>query len=105
MILCTAAGHCTRPCFLPALPCSPVTIIAALGRGPTMGTVCVTPPTAGGPWVTYKCTPCYKGTCLAAQPCSTPVRRRQLLAPAGCDNYPGTTQCNLDTLESVTLYE
>ncbi len=72
-----------------------------------MGTVCVTPPTAGGPWVTYKCTPCYKGTCLAAQACSIqpPTRRRQLLAPAGCDNYPGTVQCNLINLESTTPYE
>ena len=67
--------------------------------------MCVAPPSTGGPWTDFQCTACYKGSCLAPQPCTPPVRRRQLLGSTPCDAFANTQQCWLTGLESTTPYE
>lgn len=72
---------------------------------PTVGSVCFTFPSAGGPWPSYSCKACYvNGTCGNPQTC-TRDRRRQLLDASPCTAYPGSTECYLNNLESITTYK
>ncbi|PRW44907.1 fibronectin isoform X1 [Chlorella sorokiniana] len=85
---------------------TPTTILAAGPLSVTVGSVCVTPPTSGGPFTKFLCTPCYKGACKPATTCTEPTRRRQLLAPVNpCNSHPGSQTCYLNNLESTTLYD
>ena len=80
--------------------------MAAQAASNSKGVVCVAPPSSGGPYTKYLCTPCYKGACLQGQLCTATNRRRQLLAPVNpCDSYTGTVSCFLTNLESITPYE
>ena len=85
----------------PRPPCSPITIISGQSGTYDQGSVCVTGPSAGGPFVKYNCTACYNGQCGAPQPCGD--RRRRLLGPGPCD-ATGSTECFLNNLESTTPY-
>ena len=82
-----ASLDCTRFPVPPA-PCRPPTIVSAQASAtdPTKGSVCLSPPAAGGPWAKFRCTPCTGGQCLAAQNCTIPAsRRRGLLGDPVCN--------------------
>ncbi len=86
---------------LPRPSCSPITILSGQSSTFDQGSVCVTGPSAGGPFVQYNCTACYNGQCGAPQPCGD--RRRRLLGAGPCD-ATGSTECFLNSLESTTPY-
>ncbi|PRW45179.1 lactation elevated 1 [Chlorella sorokiniana] len=76
------------------------TILSASSNSPNSATVCLAPPTQGGPWVKYACKACYGASCITAPTCNIPSGRRRLLG-GGC--VTGNT-CNIPNLEASTPY-
>ena len=102
MDLANGTVDCCRHSVLLIDPCSGPTILSVSSYSPNSGTVCLEPPTQGGPaWTKYSCAACYGGSCVTAPTCTIdPTRRRSLLG-GGC--VTGDT-CNLPNLEAGTPY-